>query len=274
LDAGCDSDVAPSVQGATQALSSCAALSDCPTVTLGKCEAQACFNSVCVVQVNPACACTGTTDAGDSDGGVPSTECDDGNPCTDDVCVGGVCKNPTIAGNGCCATNNDCMSVAHNACQKAATCVAGSCTLNAVAANGTCCDGVSQCPQPTDSCFTRTCTANTCGFVAIPGCHNDMGGPDLAPGADLAPGPDLLPPPDLAVVRDMFVAHDLLVPPPPADLATVQDLSAVAQDLAAPGQITSLTGGGGCAVAGHATPAPWLAWLGLTLLALRLRRRI
>jgi plastocyanin len=79
-----------------------------------------------------------TTDASD-DTDVPT----DTNPCTDDVCTGGVASNTPAASGSACGTGLVCDS-------------AGACVG---------CVDATACPGQDDECGKRTCTAGTCGMT-------------------------------------------------------------------------------------------------------------
>jgi hypothetical protein len=83
--------------------------------------------------------------------------CDDGDPCTTDSCVHGVCQHLPIA--GCCTADAQCQTgdpCSHDTCDPAtATCV------HAPVAN--CCRRAADCPPLADPCRVATCTDNQCG---------------------------------------------------------------------------------------------------------------
>jgi hypothetical protein len=99
-----------------------------------------------------------------------------------------------------------------------------------------CCNAPSDCPQPAGSCLDRACIANQCATTPVANCSDDGG-----------------------AVVDLGRA-------PTEDLATAPDLSAS----------LSVTGGGGCTLAGHGAgggaPAP-LAFVVLVALLAFARRR-
>jgi hypothetical protein len=190
------------------------------------------------------------------------------NGCQTTVCASGTCgyvkSGPTSGGVECCnpaTANSDCVG---NSCQAVAACTSNECVFTGKTNVAGCCNLStvdSNCPAPSDPCLKRTCIANQCGTSVIAGCVPDMSGLDMALPRDMAPPSDLAPGSDLNATPDLL--------PPAPDLAR-------ARDLAAPGQMVSVTGGGGCALAGPAAPAgsgALVMLLGFTLsLALRRRR--
>jgi hypothetical protein len=85
--------------------------------------------------------CDGLTDIADPNcsGCADSLECDDGNPCTEDVCDVGICKNnPLPTGTPC----DDCLY-----CTTGDACDAGNCTGND-----------RDCSEVEDPCHTGTCS--------------------------------------------------------------------------------------------------------------------
>jgi MYXO-CTERM domain-containing protein len=186
------------------------------------------------------------------------------NGCQTTVCASGSCgytkSGASSGGTQCCnpaTQNTDCVG---NSCQ-IATCTNNQCVFTGRTNVAGCCNPTTvdtDCPTPTNPCLRRTCVENQCGTSVITGCVPDMSRPDMAQPRDMAQPQDLAPGTDLS---------------PPRDLAQplVPDLSR-GRDLAAPGQL-SVTGGGGCAVAGPATPTGLFILLAFTLsLALRRRR--
>ena len=89
--------------------------------------------------------------------------CDDGDPCTADVCQGdGSCSNAPIA--GCCASAGDCPLPALTC--EVATCVDGDCGVDASA----CCASAGDCPLPALTCEVATCVDGDCGVDASACC--------------------------------------------------------------------------------------------------------
>ena len=140
--------------------------------------------------------------------GGPSIDCEDGNPCTVDICSGGVCvvHAPISCTSSACATRTcvgtdgtaTCNTVNKNqglacddgnACTYGETCSAGVCgggtTINCAAQSTTCvtktCNGTSTCASTntTAACddgnlctTTDVCAAGTCAGSAVAGCCN------------------------------------------------------------------------------------------------------
>ncbi len=91
--------------------------------------------------------------------------CDDGNICTTDTCVGGVCVN--VNNTAPCSDNN-------------------ACTTGDVCSNGVCQPGTPVNCDDGNSCTTDVCdmTNGNCTNIAIPGCGSCSGKPDGAPCSD------------------------------------------------------------------------------------------
>ena len=103
--------------------------------------------------------------------------CDDGDPCTADLCVGGVCVGEPIV---CPDDQNPCTSEScvAGACQtqpSAGPCDDGSpCTTGDQCANSVCVSGSPVvCPDDGDPCTTEACGAAGCTSQPIPGCEVD-----------------------------------------------------------------------------------------------------
>jgi hypothetical protein len=135
----------------------CLAASDCPGVDTD-CAKRACNAGTCVVENAPVGTPAATQVAGDcranrcdGAGNVANVVEDsdipvDGNPCTDDVCTGGVGSNPgTVAGVPC---GNG------NLCDGTGVCVG--------------CLSASDCPGADSECAVRTCTSGACGMLFAP----------------------------------------------------------------------------------------------------------
>ena len=88
-------------------------------------------------------------------------DCDDGDPCTSDVCLDGACVNSPIA--GCCVADNECND--GNLCT-ADSCVGNTCQIEAI--NG-CCVGNADCDDGS-ACTVDSCVGNACNFAPIAGC--------------------------------------------------------------------------------------------------------
>ena len=99
-------------------------------------------------------------------------DCDDGNPCTDDICspLNGQCSNPCSPAGQVCDDGNACT--AFDACDGACACVGTdvntiSCGIDADCPVGTCdqaaglcvCDA--KCIPPGEDCFTTVCDGGT-----------------------------------------------------------------------------------------------------------------
>ena len=93
------------------------------------------------------------------------TACNDGNACTTDVCVAGVCDYATIT--GCCNSVSDCANDG-NPCA-IPSCVDGVCSYPIIAG---CCLVDSECAD-TNACTEDACVANACQHDAVSGCCNE-----------------------------------------------------------------------------------------------------
>lgn len=131
----------------------CITVADCPGSDT-ECQVRTCNAGICGVsntaqgtpvmaqtqgdcQVNQ-CDGNGAVETVAQDSDIP----DDGNPCTNDVCTGGVASHPPASQGTVCG--------AGLICDGSGTCV------QCVAAN--------QCPGQDTECQTRTCNAGVCGF--------------------------------------------------------------------------------------------------------------
>ncbi len=88
------------------------------------------------------------------------SECDDGNPCTDDECIGGVCRNDPMTGDPCPDDGNPCTDD---------YCVAGACEHEPLS-GASCDDGDS-----------NPCTQDTCDGYGVCSQHEPISGPVLPP---------------------------------------------------------------------------------------------
>jgi len=86
---------------------------------------------------------------------------DDGNACTQDVCIGGVCSHPATAAGGACLEDGD-------ACTQD-VCMGGACTHPAVVDGAPCLDDGSACTQ--DVCGAGKCTHPPVSFAVA--CADD-----------------------------------------------------------------------------------------------------
>jgi Domain of unknown function DUF11 len=158
--AACSADLDIEIGELTQESASCNAAEDCP-VPPGRCEEVDFCEGVCFTQDKATCGCE------------VSTECDDGNSCTQDICGDFTCSHqPITDGPGCCATVQNCP--APNACQ-IAVCAQSSCSYHSNGHPGCCntdgdCDGV--------LCVNNTCGGATAGgadlglsWANLPGLH-------------------------------------------------------------------------------------------------------
>jgi uncharacterized repeat protein (TIGR01451 family) len=138
--AACSADLDVEIATLTQESASCNAPEDCP-VPPGRCEEVDFCEGVCHTRDKPDCQCE------------VSTECNDGNSCTQDICNDATCTHLAINdGPGCCSTVQNCPGP--NACQLAA-CVQSSCSYLSNGSPG-CCN--------TDAdCDGMACVNNTCG---------------------------------------------------------------------------------------------------------------
>jgi pectin methylesterase-like acyl-CoA thioesterase len=122
----------------------------------GECSHRTCTDGACGVAAVAAGTVLATQTAGDCqvrrcDGQGAAIQVaddtdkpDDGNPCTDDVCTGGVASNPPSASDTACGTANVCDGQGH-----CVGCVTGA-----------------DCPGTDTECRTRSCSAQSvCGFT-------------------------------------------------------------------------------------------------------------
>ena len=147
--AACSADLDIEIGVLSQESASCNSREDCPAPP-GRCEEVDFCEGVCHTHDKPGCQCE------------VSTECNDGNPCTQDFCGDATCSHqPITEGPGCCATVANCP--APNACQLA-VCAQSSCSYLSNGHPG-CCN--------TDSdCDGTACVNNTCGGTP-PSCTAD-----------------------------------------------------------------------------------------------------
>ena len=97
-----------------------------------------------------------------------SSECNDNNPCTVDACLGNECRHgPDSSNPGCCTQNADCND--KNACTVDA-CVNEKCTFTADPTKPECCTSSTQCDD-NDTCTYNSCVNSACVFpVKFAGC--------------------------------------------------------------------------------------------------------
>ncbi len=247
--------------GADVCTSGCCTASDCAAIPNGTvtcdtsthtCVAGSCDATFHIC--SGACVSNGSVN---SCGATSCTACPAGDSCQTPACNASTSCGFVASGpSPCCNTLTDC--VAANSCQVPSACNATTnrCKFTGKTGVSGCCTTATDCALPSDACLERTCVANQCGTAPISGCTDDGG---IAP--------DMLSPRDMAA-HDASV--DLSVPDlalPGADLgkSTTPDLAGL-----------SLSGGGGCAVAGHDAAPPWAALalaLALALSAFARRRR-
>jgi|GEM_PF-1653199 len=148
----------------------CSSDNDCPA---GPCEIASCEQFQCVIEVDPACQCGGPLG------------CDDGNPCTFDTCVDGLCQNILLP--DCCSSDQDCVDgdvctkefcdiatgqciveVDPTCCLDDAFCDDGNpCTDDVCGDNGQCLFPPVVCPDDGDLCTLETCNAQF-GCISVP----------------------------------------------------------------------------------------------------------
>ena len=157
------------------------------------CELVACEDFVCVPSEKPNC-CLSDSDCDDGDINtadhcesylcvheiqpdcVLTSQCSDGNACTEDLCTAGTCSNSPIA--GCCNSDADCDDNDSNTVD---TCTNNGCTHQAVGpctSNTQCFDGN---PCTDDVCSEGNCSfppnlAPTCQCQTNADCAGDKGG--------------------------------------------------------------------------------------------------
>jgi hypothetical protein len=123
----------------------CLTVDDCAALAVGACEVPACIEGECVAEEKP-------NDA----------PCDDGNPCTETACVGGVCiETNAVAcpddGNVCtaevCNPESGCQSIPTNLpCDDGDPCTEGDKCFNSVCQGGTLACDVGTKENPGASC--------------------------------------------------------------------------------------------------------------------------
>jgi hypothetical protein len=86
---------------------------------------------------------------------VFNTECDDGDSCTDDICVSGVCVSNSVP--NCCTADTECDD---NYECTTDSCIAGTCTYDPLPG---CCQFNIECDDGND-CTTDVCIANQCAY--------------------------------------------------------------------------------------------------------------
>ncbi|MDW8251958.1 MAG: lamin tail domain-containing protein, partial [Myxococcales bacterium] len=137
----------------------CNKASDCPG-TDTECQTRTCTNNICGMSFAPS----GTVVSNQTPGDCKQNRCNgvggvvavpfhsdlpvDGNPCTQDVCIGGNPSNPPASSGTPCNQNGG------KVCNGASACVA--------------CVVAADCPGSDTECQTRTCINNTCGFAFAP----------------------------------------------------------------------------------------------------------
>jgi hypothetical protein len=142
--------------------------------------------------------------------GALCNPCPMGNSCQTTTCSGTLCGFVAAGPSPCCNAKTDCTP---NSCQTVGSCIANRCSFVPKIGTRGCCNTPSDCPKPSNpACYDVSCVDNQCVDTLLPGCTEDGGTPVDGGSADMG------------------------APEPGADLA-------------APGQL-SLTGGGGCGVAG------------------------
>ncbi len=188
---GCDP-----FEGCRHAPASCTVDADCDdgdAATDGRCVAAACVYEPIDCDDHDGC----TTDTPLPDGTCAHEACDDGNPCTDAVCVGAgagaqCAYKPTSCDDGDPCTIDTCSVVAggclHAAASEGAACSDGNpCTADDTCTAGLCAGRARECDDD-DPCTAEACEPATglCRFTALP-CATDLDG-DGAPNAlDCAP---------------------------------------------------------------------------------------
>lgn len=116
----------------------------------------------------------GAADAGEADAPSPCGSCDDGNPCTDDVCAGASCTHPhntASCSDGDACTRDDrcaggsCAGTAYGCtpppCGSASCDGSGGCSVSGGCGGGSVCDG-SSC-VPCGGADQRCCDSGACG---------------------------------------------------------------------------------------------------------------
>ncbi len=128
----------------------CLVDNDCGGLSCAACQVPSCTNGVCGCQKVSGC-CIGNSD------------CDDGNPCTNDSCKDSVCAHETVA--DCCKADSQCKS--GDICQQPiCDLTTKQCKTTPVA---NCCKIDKDCDKEL-LCVIPKCTANQCVDQPIAGC--------------------------------------------------------------------------------------------------------
>ncbi len=124
---------------------------------------------------NPKNACERCAEPSSKTAWSPvSGTCDDGDICTEDLCVNGACESTPILcpddGNPC--TINECVGGACEVKSAAGACEDGNpCTDGDACDKSVCVPGPAKvCPDDGDPCTTEACGASGCVSTPIPGC--------------------------------------------------------------------------------------------------------
>jgi len=139
---------------------SCTAMGDLfrkPCTTVDECGEGYCISGYCY-QIGETCTCDPRdpctpTAAICADACTADSDCNDGNPCTDDRCLDRACRNTPKSEPGCCAVDTDCDD--GNPCTTDA-CASWQCTHPIDPESG-CCQTDLDCDD------ANPCTADTCG---------------------------------------------------------------------------------------------------------------
>lgn len=106
-----------------------------------------------------------------SGGCTSPAECNDGNPCTQDQCVSGVCQNPPVANGTACTddgnvcTNDVCSAGTCTHPNNTASCADdGNVCTNDVCSGGACThpNNTASCPDDGSSCTNDVCSGGVC----------------------------------------------------------------------------------------------------------------
>jgi hypothetical protein len=95
-----------------------------------------------------------------------AAECNDGNPCTTETCIGGVCGSQPAPTCSSCTTATGCNDA--NPCTVDVCGASGSCELTTIAGCRPCASAA-DCDD-SNACTTDTCSAGVCGSHAMDGC--------------------------------------------------------------------------------------------------------
>jgi hypothetical protein len=164
---------------------------------------ETCADGTCqagtLVTCPPGFSCNPANGMCETSGGcVTPAQCNDGNPCTQDLCVSSVCSNPPVTDGTSCDDGDPCNGVrtcSGGVCQQASPVVCGDACHACNSGTGDCdqvpgcCLGAGDC-NDNNACTSDACVSNACTHTTIScadnntctndscdpltGCHNDV----------------------------------------------------------------------------------------------------